>query len=91
MTVEKALPIAVGSVVAILGSLIAFLFYGHIELASEVHSLQTTVEQSKGELKNIWMKYNDGQKMFVNHSMNEMKYKVKQAEKWEQFYKNKTK
>lgn len=91
MTVEKALPIAVGSVVAILGSLIAFLFYGHIELASEVHSLQTTVEQSKGELKDIWTKYNDGQTMFVKHSMGEMKYRVDQAEKWERFYREKNK
>ena len=71
------------------GSLIAFLFYGHIELASEVNALKTTVEQSKGELKDIWSKYNKGQTVFINHSMKEMDYKVKQAEKWEQFYKDK--
>ena len=91
MAQEKVIMICAGVITTVLGSLIGYVFYGHIELASEVHSLQTTVEQSKGELKNIWVKYNDGQKMFVDHSMNEMKYKVKQAEKWEQFYKEKTK
>ena len=90
MAQEKVIMIGVGVITAVLGSLIGYIFYGHIELASEVHSLQTTVEQSESELNDIWTKYNNGQKMFVEHSMEEMAYRVRQAEKWEQFYKEKT-
>ncbi|MGV7234623.1 MAG: hypothetical protein ACQ9ET_00050 [Nitrosomonadaceae bacterium] len=47
---------------AVLGSLSAFLFYGHIALQDEVDSMNTRLRQAESELDDIWAKYNDEQK-----------------------------
>lgn len=79
----------------VLGSLMSFLFYGYIELKAKFDALEAKqeqrVSQNERELKNIWIKYNVGQKMFMDHCIKEMEYKVKQSEKWEQFHKEKSK
>jgi len=74
---------------AVGGSLMAFLFYGHIDTAATQKTIITKQEQSDSELDDLWGKYNEGQAMFVEHLMKEMDYKVKQAEKWEQYWKEK--
>ncbi|MCK5605516.1 hypothetical protein KAR91_26725 [Candidatus Pacearchaeota archaeon] len=74
---------------AVGGSLMAYLFYGHIALQAKVGTLEAELVQAKSELDDIWGKYNGSQEMFMNHGMSEMEYKVKQAEKWEALYKEK--
>lgn len=74
---------------AVGGSLMAFLFYGHIDNVAHVGTLEARLEQAEGELNDLWGKYNKGQEMFFDNALKEMKYKVEQAKKWEALYKEK--
>jgi hypothetical protein len=43
----------------IIGSLTAFMFYGRIQDASNIQTLQEKVEQGSGERADLWGKYNN--------------------------------
>lgn len=91
MTIEKALPLAVGIVVTILGSLVAYVFYGFINLSADVKTLHPVIEQIQGEQKDIWNKYNQDQKDKVIFIMDYYQFKVDEEKRWVEFYKEKSK
>lgn len=43
---------------AIVGSLASFLFYGYIETADKLEKVETRLTQAESELDDIWAKYN---------------------------------
>ena len=43
---------------AILGSLASFLFYGYIETKDKLEKVETRLTQAESELDDIWSKYN---------------------------------
>ena len=47
------------AVMGIMGSLMAYMFYGRIQDASDIQSLQQVVVQLKGEQVDLWGKYNE--------------------------------
>ena len=91
MTVEKALPLAVGIVVTILGSLVAYVFYGFINLSAEVKAMRPVIEQMEGEQKDLWNKYNDDDKDKVVFITNYYESRLKSEVRWTEFYKEKSK
>ena len=44
---------------AIVGSLASFLFYGYIETKDKLEKVETRLSQAESELDDIWGKYND--------------------------------
>ena len=44
---------------AIVGSLASFLFYGYIETKDKLEKVETRLSQAESELDDIWSKYND--------------------------------
>ena len=91
MTLEKAMPIAVGIVVAILGSLVAYVFYGFINLSADVKTMHPVMEQVKSEQDDIWRKYNSDQKDKVEFIKDYYQFKVDEEKRWVDFYREKTK
>jgi len=91
MTIEKALPIMAGIVVTILGSLVAYVFYGFINLSAEVKTMHPVIEQVKSEQNDLWSKYNENQKEKINFITDYYMFKVEQEKVWVEFYKEKSK
>lgn len=46
---------------AIVGSLSSFLFYGYIDTADKLEKVDTRLSQAESELDDIWSKYNKEQ------------------------------
>lgn len=91
MTLEKAMPIAAGIVVAILGSLVAYVFYGFINLSAEVKTLHPVINQMKSEQDDIWKKYNKNQDDKIELIKDYYQFKVDEEKRWVDFYREKTK
>ena len=91
MTVEKAIPIVAGIVVAILGSLVAYVFYGFINLSAEVKTMHPVIEQVRTEQKDLWSKYNKDQDSKIEFIKDYYDFKVYEEKRWVEFYKEKTK
>ena len=91
MTLEKAIPIAVGLVVTVLGSLVAYVFYGFINLSAEVKTMHPVIEQTRIEQKDLWNKYNKDQDQKIVFIKDYYQFKVDVENRWTEFYKEKTK
>ena len=72
------------AVMGVMGSLMAYMFYGRIQDASDIQSLQQVVIQLKGEQVDLWGKYNEdikekGEMMFkfADYMMAEEKEKMR--------------
>ena len=89
MTVEKAIPIAIGIVVTILGSLVAYVFYGFIALNALVQTLIPVIEQSKSEQRDLWNKYNKDQDSKIEFIKDYYEFKVDEEKRWVEFYREK--
>lgn len=46
------------AVLAVMGSLMAYNFYGRIEDAANIQAMQQEIKQIKGEQRDLWGKYN---------------------------------
>lgn len=46
------------AVMGVFGSLLAYMFYGRIQDASDIQALKQEMEQVKSEQRDIWTKYN---------------------------------
>jgi hypothetical protein len=51
---------------AIVGSLASFLFYGYIETVDRLEKVDTRLTQAESELNDIWSKYNKEQDEKMN-------------------------
>jgi hypothetical protein len=51
---------------AIVGSLASFLFYGYIETKDQLEKVDTRLTQAESELNDIWTKYNKEQDEKMN-------------------------
>lgn len=80
-----------GIVVTILGSLVAYVFYGFINLSAEVKTMHPVIEQVKSEQNDLWSKYNENQKEKINFITDYYMFKVEQEKVWVEFYKEKSK
>lgn len=90
MTVEKAFPVMGGIVLAVLGSLVAYVFYGFINLSAEVKTLHPVINQVVSEQDDIWNKYNQDQKDKIEFIKNYYEFKVAEEKRWVEFYKQKS-
>lgn len=72
------------AIMGVFGSLLAYMFYGRIQDASDIQSLQQVVVQLKSEQVDLWGKYNEdikekGEMMFkvADYMMEEEKEKMR--------------
>ena len=88
------------AVMAIMGSLLAFMFYGRIQDAADIIALKGEVGQAKSELRDVWGKYNSAGAQFMEHMIEDAREKeqikemVKDAqlietERWLEYWKEK--
>ena len=63
------------AVMAIMGSLLAFMFYGRIQDAADIIALKGEVIQAKSELRDVWGKYNDAGKQMMDFMINDAREK----------------
>jgi len=91
MTIEKAFPILGGIVLAVLGSLVAYVFYGFINLSAEVKTLHPVIKQQDSELDDLWRKFNDINTDKVTMMKDYYQFKVDEEKRWVDFYKDKNK
>ena len=74
---------------AVVGSLTAYVFYGHINLTAKVETVDVRTKQSEVEIDDLWGKYNHT--LDKNFEFME-KYYQKELEKetrWTELYKEK--
>lgn len=62
-------------IMGIFGSLLAFMFYGRIQDAADIVKLTGEVEQHKGELRDVWGKYNDAGKTMMDFMIEDARQK----------------
>ena len=72
----------------ILGSLVAYVFYGFIDLSAKVDTIETKQNQVLGEQRDLWNKYNDDQNKKFDFAVKFYEYKLEQEKTWKEFYKN---
>lgn len=60
---------------AILGSLIGYVFYGHIALEAKVSVLEIQLEQVRSETKDIWGKYNSAGQQMMDYMIDDARQK----------------
>lgn len=60
---------------AILGSLTAYVFYGHINLGAKVETIETKQEQVRSEQRDLWGKYNTSGETITNFMINDAREK----------------
>jgi hypothetical protein len=88
------------AVMAIMGSLLAFMFYGRIQDAADIVKLKNEVEQHGSELRDVWGKYNDAGEMMMNFRIEDAREKEQIKEKmiqvqlenekeWKEYWKRK--
>ena len=63
------------AMMAIMGSLMAFLFYGRIQDAADIVKLNGEVEQHDGELRDVWGKYNTAGAQMMNFMIQDAREK----------------
>ncbi len=63
---------------AIMGSLMAYNFYGRIEDAANIQAMQQEIIQLKSEQRDLWGKYNDNEKEKGAMMMNMADYMIEQ-------------
>ena len=90
MTIEKAFPILGGIVLTVLGSLVAYVFYGFINLSAEVKTMHPVIEQQDSELDDLWGKFNDINSDKVEMMKDYYQFKVDEEKRWVDFYKDKS-
>lgn len=85
---------------AIMGSLLAFMFYGRIQDAADIVRLNGEVKQAKSELRDVWGKYNSAGEQYMQHMIQDarekeqikeqiLQVKLEEANRELGFYKNK--
>ncbi len=85
---------------AILGSLVAYVFYGHIALEAKVSVHDLQLEQDGSELNDIWGKYNSAGEQMMNFMIRDAREKeelkeeiltleLKESERWLEYWKAK--
>jgi predicted Holliday junction resolvase-like endonuclease len=62
-------------VIAIMGSLLAFMFYGRIQDSADIVSLKGQVKQHDSELEDVWNKYNDAGTQMMDFMINDAREK----------------
>jgi hypothetical protein len=83
---------------AIVGSLTAYVFYGHINLEAKVDTIQTKQNQVLSEQRDLWGKYNDAGEMITNFMINDAREKeqiketikdveLRESERWLEYWK----
>lgn len=76
-------------VMAVVGSLTAYVFYGHIKTSALVDTIVTKQEQVIGEQKDLWGKYN-AEAMYKIEFMKEYyNDKVDNEKRWGEYWKEK--
>jgi hypothetical protein len=84
----------------ILGSLVGYVFYGHINLEAKVSGLIIEQTQGKTERVDIWKKYNNAGAQYMEHMIQDarekeqikeqiLQVKLEEANRELHFYKNK--
>ena len=76
-------------VMAVVGSLTAYVFYGHINLAAEVKTVVTKQEQVVGEQRDLWGKYNNEAMYKVEFMKEYYTDKVNNEKMWAEYWKEK--
>jgi hypothetical protein len=87
-------------VMAIFGSLLAFMFYGRIQDAADIVQLKEKVEQGDGERIDLWSKYNAAGAQYMKHMIEDarekeqikeqiLQVKLEEANRELDYYKNK--
>jgi hypothetical protein len=66
------------AVMGIFGSLLAYMFYGRIQDASDIQSLKQEMIQVKTEQVDLWSKYNDDIKEKGQMMMNMANYMIEE-------------
>lgn len=89
VSTEKALSILGGIVLMVLGSLVGYIFYGHIMLASKVETVITKQEQGDSERRDLWGKYNKEQDDKFEFVKNYYEFKLEEEKRWTDFYREK--
>lgn len=59
----------------ILGSLVGYVFYGHINLEAKVAGIIIEQTQGKSERVDIWTKYNDAGEAYMIHMIEDAREK----------------
>ena len=84
----------------ILGSLVGYVFYGHINLEAKVSVQEIQMEQVQSELRDVWGKYNDAGESYMIHMIDDARekeqikeqillVKLEEANRELEYYKNK--
>ena len=60
---------------AIIGSLTAFMFYGRIQDASDIQSIKQEQVDQSSQLRDIWGKYNDAGAQMMNFMIEDARQK----------------
>ena len=76
-------------VMAVAGSLTAYVFYGHINLSAKVETINTKQEQVVGEQKDLWGKYNAEAMYKINFMQEYYTDKVESEKRWSNYWKEK--
>jgi len=87
MTLEKALPIAIGVILTVLGSLVGYVFYGHINLSAKVETINTRQDQVIGEQRDLWGKYNEDMDDKIDFMKDYYEFKVDNESRWTEYWK----
>ncbi len=86
---------------AILGSLVGYVFYGHIRLEATVGVHDIEINQGESERIDLWGKYNDAGEKFMDFLIQDAREKeslreeiikndLKHTEYWLEYYKHKS-
>lgn len=59
----------------ILGSLVGYVFYGHINLEARVSGIVIEQAQGKSERRDLWGKYNDAGASYMQHMISDAREK----------------
>jgi len=78
-------------VMAVVGSLTAYVFYGHINLSADIKPIGTRLEQVESEQKDLWGKYNDEAMYKIEFMQEYYKDKVANEKRWSDYWKDKYK
>jgi hypothetical protein len=86
---NKVIPIVIGVVLTVVGSLVGYVFYGHIQLDAKVSTMESKQEQVIGEQRDLWGKYNDEAMYKVEFMKEYYNDKVEDEKRWGEYWKEK--
>lgn len=89
MTSEKVIPIVIGIVLTVVGSLVGYVFYGHITLEAKVLTMDSKQKQVIGEQRDIWGKYNSEAMYKIEFMKEYYNDKVDNEKRWGEYWKEK--